>query len=596
MEIYILEKKLSVKLKHSIYFVLLTLLLTIIGCTSVHTSDYIAPDYSNVEIRAIEIKEIASTMKDKPVNSLWKAWLLKNTINTNTNIVTNTSMQEDTGIQPSQETQLFNECASLCVDLYIDAVKTAKPVVAARYYSTLQVLAPETLKNISKDDLQSQIDKESTDIFGQTDESEKTNKVSQFITGTVTIWVDLGVKVEKGIGYANRVIGSGFFIRKDGYLITNYHVIADTVDPKYEGYSRVYIKLSSDADTRIPARVVGYDKALDLALLKTEIDAPYVFTLGSSINLDVGDTIYAIGSPVGLTSTITSGIVSSFDRQLLSMAAVMQIDAAVNSGNSGGPLINTNGDVQGIVFAGIPDYEGLNFAIPVEYLKVILPRLYTGDFIPEAIIHDDKIKQNDDQKIITAHEVQCAWSGAYGITYKEPGDSVGSGVQVLYTMPGGSCDQAGIKVGDIISKIDGHAVNSLEQLQNELIKLPPDMVINFTIGNVNKPIYLDVRPEYPGAKFRERDNDWNVMYPLFGMHLIPTSTTDRSQFTINSIAKGSIADESGFSVNDPVSMKSTKVSPDGSYLIAEIYTKKRKSGYLDVNISMGAPMDSSLFF
>jgi len=150
--------------------------------------------------------------------------------------------------------------------------------------------------------------------------------------------------------------------------------------------------------------------------------------------------------------------------------------------------------------------------------------------------------------------------------------------------------------GDIITKVNGHEVNSIEELQNELIKLPPDMVITYTVNDVNKPIYLDVRPEYPGSKFRERDNDWNVMYPLFGMHLIPTSSSDHSQFYIDSIAKGSIADESGFSVNDPVSIKSAKVIPNGSYLLAEIYTKKRKSGYLDVNISIAAPMDSPLFF
>ena len=589
----------SVKLKHSIYFVLLILFFTISGCSSVHTSDYSAPDYSNAEIRNMEIKEITNSMKDKPVYSLWKAWLLKKTINPNTNVVTNVSNEENEDIQqlPS-ETKLFNDCVDLCVDLYIDAVKNANSVVSARYYSTLNSLAPEALKKIDEKDLKPQNSNKSVEnSFAMVDDSEKTQKVSHFIAGTVTVWVDLGVKVEKGVGYANRVIGSGFFIRKDGYLITNYHVIAETVDPKYEGYSRVYIKLSSDTDTRIPARVVGYDKALDLALLKTEIDAPYVFTLGSSVNLDVGDTIYAIGSPVGLTSTITSGIVSSFDRQLLSMAAVMQIDAAVNSGNSGGPLINENGEVQGVVFAGIPDYQGLNFAIPVEYLKVILPRLYTGDFIPEALEHDDKITtEPHNQRVTTAHEIKCAWTGSYGITYKEPGDTTGKGVQLLYIMPGGSSDQAGMTAGDIITKVNGHEVNSIEELQNELIKLPPDMVITYTVNDVNKPIYLDVRPEYPGSKFRERDNDWNVMYPLFGMHLIPTSSSDHSQFYIDSIAKGSIADESGFSVNDPVSIKSAKVIPNGSYLLAEIYTKKRKSGYLDVNISIAAPMDSPLFF
>ena len=170
--------------------------------------------------------------------------------------------------------------------------------------------------------------------------------------------VDRGIKGENALGYADRVIGSGFFIDDKGHFVTNYHVIESEVDTSYEGYSRVYVKLYKDSATRIPAKVIGYDKALDLALLKTEAIPPYVFSLGSSADLDVGDAIYAIGSPLGLENTITSGIVSAKDRYLFSIAQVMQIDAAVNSGNSGGPIIDKNGNVKAVVFAGIMEYEG----------------------------------------------------------------------------------------------------------------------------------------------------------------------------------------------------------------------------------------------
>lgn len=100
----------------------------------------------------------------------------------------------------------------------------------------------------------------------------------RMISGTVTILVDRGIKVEKGVGFADRVIGSGFFIDKRGYILTNHHVIESEVDPKYKGYSRLFIRLSeSPAGERIPAKVVGYDKTLDLALIKTEITPEYVF-------------------------------------------------------------------------------------------------------------------------------------------------------------------------------------------------------------------------------------------------------------------------------------------------------------------------------
>ena len=151
--------------------------------------------------------------------------------------------------------------------------------------------------------------------------------ISQCIAGTVTVWVDLGIKVHGGMGYADRVIGSGFFIDERGYLITNYHVIADVVDPKYEGYGKVYIKLAGDEENRIPAKIIGWDKTHDLALLKTEVKPPYVFSLGSSSDLKSGDRVYAIGSPLGLESTLTSGVVSSTNRKIFTTGSVLQIDA-----------------------------------------------------------------------------------------------------------------------------------------------------------------------------------------------------------------------------------------------------------------------------
>ena len=191
-------------------------------------------------------------------------------------------------------------------------------------------------------------------------DSPTPKSISDCMEASVTIWVDRGIKVENGAGYADIIIGSGFFIDERGYLITNYHVIDSMVNPKYEGYSRLYIKLLDDPDTKIPAKVIGYDQLLDLALLKTEITPKYVMKLGSSQNLQIGDKVSAIGTPLGLEGTLTSGIISSVDRKLLSLGNVIQIDAAVNSGNSGGPLIDSSLNVQAVVFAGMLRFQGLN--------------------------------------------------------------------------------------------------------------------------------------------------------------------------------------------------------------------------------------------
>ncbi len=109
-------------------------------------------------------------------------------------------------------------------------------------------------------------------------DAEAAPSFPRMISGTVTILVDRGIKVEKGVGYPDRVIGSGFFIDKRGYILTNHHVIESEVDPKYKGYSRLFVRLSeSPQGERIPAKVVGWDKTFDLALVKTEITPDYTF-------------------------------------------------------------------------------------------------------------------------------------------------------------------------------------------------------------------------------------------------------------------------------------------------------------------------------
>ena len=201
---------------------------------------------------------------------------------------------------------------------------------------------------------------------------------SDMIKGVATVVVDMGFKVERGMGYANRALGSAFFVDSSGLLITNYHVIASEVDPKYKGYSRLYIRMGDSTSPRIPARVIGWDKALDLALIKTEMTPDYVFSVVDCVIPNVGDTVVAIGSPVGFEKTVTSGIVSALGRRFLQIGDVYQIDAAVNHGNSGGPVIDSEGRLVGIVFAGIDQLQGLNFAIPSEMLVAALPMMIKG--------------------------------------------------------------------------------------------------------------------------------------------------------------------------------------------------------------------------
>ncbi len=543
------------------------LIIFLSACQSGRVEEYIRPDYTDNEILENEISLLEKTIIDSPIHVLWHAHLLF--AETESNAAKNLYLKT---LEYIYETFYFfiNE------EKWFKALELSSSVISMNAYTHELLKASLSAEFITAHQM-AQISYNSLPQLSTEDDTAST--MSTYTKGVVTVWVDLGVKVEGGRGFANRKLGSGFFIDERGYIITNHHVIEELVDPEYEGYSRLYIKLSTDNETRIPAKVIGWDKDLDIALIKTEVPVPYVFTLGTSENLEVGDSIFAIGSPVGLENTITSGIISAFDRNLLSTAAVMQIDAAINTGNSGGPIINTRGDVQVVVFARLTSLQGLIFAIPIEYVKSIISPLYSSG------------------------EVKHSWIGAYGRTIKEfPSDLQGFGVEVLYTMPGGSANKAGIERGNIITSLNGIPIRGIEELQFLLIQMIPDTVVTLgvkeTEGSIEEiiPMYLEVRPENPGYSIYKRDIGYKMIYPMFGMELIPSSVGNKNQYTIQSIVRGSIADESGFSIHDPVQILRTTITENEDVVIIETFTQKRKSGYFEVSVSVGAPLDSLFLF
>ena len=515
--------------------------------------------YQDPSKKVRDIETIKKQLNTKPVVALWLAYLL------------NETWQEDLDVQ-----SVYEEAQKAAMTAFNQSITEKNWISAMRIYNALTACSVEkrleTTWNLQKieNELVSAVSLDGA-------KSQKVTKMSQFIRGTVTVWVDLGFKIEGGAGYANKVLGSGFFIDSRGYLITNYHVIENMVNPEYEGYSRLYVTLADDSTQRIPARVIGYDKMLDLALVKTEITPPYVFTLGSSGDLDVGDKIYAIGSPIGLDKTLTSGIISATERPMLATTNVLQIDAAINSGNSGGPIIATDGTVQGIVFAGMLDFEGLNFAIPVEFLKKILPRLYAGD------------------------KISHCWIGAYGKTKKDDYYQ-NAGIEVLYLMPGSPALRAGLKAGEIITAIDGISVSTLEEYQNELLHKFPDSLIKIDCVDrsgkkIKHIVYTQSRPEKPSNEVYQRDVIENYFLPLFGMQLRTAGESiGKKNYYVDNVVQNSIADENGFSAGDKIQISKFKVYESENYAMAEIYAKKRKSGYIDIFIRIATMLDSSSYF
>jgi len=401
-------------------------------------------------------------------------------------------------------------------------------------------------------------------------DAEASPSFPRMISGTVTILVDRGIKVEKGVGYPDKVIGSGFFIDKRGYLLTNHHVIESEVDPKYKGYSRLYVRLSeSPVGERIPAKVVGYDKTFDLALIKTEITPDYVFGGWSGQTLTPGDRIYAIGSPAGLEKTITSGIISAMGRRLLQVGDSMQVDVPLNPGNSGGPLLNERGDLIGIVFAGMQQFPGLNFAVPYTWVEKALPALFKGG----PAVH--------------------SWLGmAVAETEK--------GLEVVYSMPDEPAAQAGIASGDMIETLDGKPFKKLADIQEEVLRHSPPSLVTLRVrrGETSQDVLvcLSARPDEPIDVALKRDSRDNILYPLFGMKLENVGTfLWKGDYIVKRVTQGSIADESGISPDDPLTIQDWQVDQDKGYAMLQVVIRKKKAGFLESAIQIATYLETDNF-
>jgi S1-C subfamily serine protease len=388
------------------------------------------------------------------------------------------------------------------------------------------------------------------------------------VKGVATVLVDRGYRIERGRGLPDRILGSAFFVDDSGLLITNYHVISSEVDPSYEGYSRMFIRLGDSSSPRIPAKVLGWDKAMDLALIKAEINPEYVFSVVDRVIPKVGDTVYAIGSPGGLEKTVTSGIVSALGRRFLQIGDVIQIDAAVNHGNSGGPVVDMEGRLVGIVFAGIEQYPGLNFAVPAERLAAALPAMIAGG------------------------KAQRPW---LGLTVSE----TLSGAEIVYVAPMTPAAEQQVKEGSLIKTINNMEISApqgalIPALQDLLFPGRPGELVALETSAGERRIIMTVsRPDVPLAEAAKKDSRERMAAPLFGLILAPTiCKTFSSSYLVKQVVRGSIADEAGLSEHDPVSIRGFRVEEDAGIALLDINVKKRRLGYLETSMRLPAMLDS----
>ena len=279
--------------------------------------------------------------------------------------------------------------------------------------------------------------------------------------------------------------GSGFIITEDGYVVTNYHVIS--------GASSVQVTLYN-GDT-YDATVIGGDSDYDVAVLKIEASGLQPVTLGESADVNVGDTVLAIGNPLGeLTFSMSQGIVSSCDRAINVDGTpfnMIQVDCSINPGNSGGPLVNLYGEVVGIVSAKYSSYssttvEGLGFAIPISDVRSIIT-----DIMENGAVTDKAYMA------ITAGTMTEQMAAQYNI-------DVTQGVFVYSVVSGGAGDKAGLRLGDVITKMGDKTLTSRQDLSAAMKGYRAGDTVTLTVYRngqyIETELTFDAQPQTTGSQ------------------------------------------------------------------------------------------------
>ncbi|MGH9669527.1 MAG: Do family serine endopeptidase [Terriglobales bacterium] len=283
-----------------------------------------------------------------------------------------------------------------------------------------------------------------------------------------------------------RSLGSGVIVDPNGYIVTNAHVV--------ERADRIKVRLPDDPPgTLHDAKVIGADRETDLAVIKIDVKRPLpAATLGNSDSMNVGDWVLAIGSPFGLEQTVTAGIVSAKGRSVVpqrQFQSFIQTDAAINPGNSGGPLVNMKGEVIGIntaIFTDSYGSQGVGFALPSKIVATVYNQLISSD-----------------------HRVARGSIGVDLNTRPNPALArlYGEGVTISNVRPGGPADQAGMKVGDTITAVDGKPIRTGDELVDEVSSRKPGAKAEITFLRNGQPQKATVTLADRARLFRDRLGD-----------------------------------------------------------------------------------------
>lgn len=270
--------------------------------------------------------------------------------------------------------------------------------------------------------------------------------------------------------------GSGVIVSSDGYIVTNNHVIENATE----------IEVTLNDNTTYSAEIIGTDPSTDLAVLKIDAEGLAAISMGNSDDVQVGEWVLAVGNPFNLTSTVTAGIVSakarsiniigSRNRDIIPLESFIQTDAAVNPGNSGGALVNTNGELVGIntaIASQTGSYTGYSFAIPSKLVKKIMTDIIDYGMVQRAFLG-----------------IQIATINQELVDEKDLPDT--KGVYIVQVNEDSGAEKAKLKEGDVILKVGNKEVNSPTQLQEEIGKRRPGDLVPLTIRRDEEIFVRDV--------------------------------------------------------------------------------------------------------
>lgn len=322
--------------------------------------------------------------------------------------------------------------------------------------------------------------------------------------------------------------GSGVILSEDGYIVTNHHVI--------DGADEINVTLNDNRT--FTAELIGSDSNTDLALLKITTEEPLPFlTIGNSDELKVGEWVLAVGNPFNLTSTVTAGIVSAKARSLGiyngGIESFIQTDAAINQGNSGGALVNIQGELVGVnsvLTSPTGSYAGYGFAIPVSIMTKVVEDLKNFGTVQRAVL--GIIGINVDSELSKKSDLGTV-----------------EGVFISETVKDGAADRAGLKSGDVITAVENKKIKNMAELQEMLAKYLPGSKIKIEVIRNKKSktieatlvneqggteIIKEISTDILGAKFEELDNT-----SIIGHGVIVTDV-EKGCFATAGIKKGTI--------------------------------------------------------